>query len=98
MPTSEAMEMAKEIIRSSMNDPRGTYAERLPINIAAALDAKDAAPAEGGWRDIESALEESIKLQNHYAKLLNMQDGGYRLQFADASAWIQRLKNKVRTS
>ncbi len=39
------------------------------------------------------ALEESVKLQSHYAKLLNMRDGGARMDFADARAWLARLKN-----
>ncbi len=38
------------------------------------------------------ALEESVKLQSHYAKLLNMHDGGRRLEFKDANEWRQRLK------
>jgi len=38
------------------------------------------------------ALERSVKLQSHYAKLLNMYDGGERLQFATAQEWIARLQ------
>lgn len=38
------------------------------------------------------ALEESVKLQSHYADLLNIHDGGKRLQFKTVDAWIQRLK------
>jgi len=37
------------------------------------------------------ALEESVKLQSHYAGILNDYDGGKRLQFADAQAWLDRL-------
>ena len=37
------------------------------------------------------ALAESVKLQSHYAGLLNMHDGGRRLQFDSADGWIQRL-------
>jgi hypothetical protein len=37
------------------------------------------------------ALEKSVKLQSHYAVLLNIYDGGERIQFADADAWIKRL-------
>jgi hypothetical protein len=37
------------------------------------------------------ALEESVKLQSHYAELLNAWDGGERLKFADAGEWIARL-------
>jgi hypothetical protein len=38
------------------------------------------------------ALEESVKLQSHYATLLNMHDGGARRPFADAQAWLARLR------
>ena len=37
------------------------------------------------------ALEESVKLQSHYAMLLNMWDGGERMQFDSAQAWLDRL-------
>lgn len=40
---------------------------------------------------LELALDESIKLQSHYAELLNMHDGGQRIVFADSDAWIERL-------
>jgi hypothetical protein len=53
-----------------------------------------------GWRDkcsritkIEKALEESVKLQSHYAHLLNIWDGGQRMQFANSDAWIRRLED-----
>ena len=38
------------------------------------------------------ALEESVKLQTHYAKLLNMYDGGKRIGFDNADAWLSRLE------
>lgn len=38
------------------------------------------------------ALIESVKLQSHYAVLLNMHDGGERKQFPCVADWIQRLK------
>lgn len=37
------------------------------------------------------ALEESVKLQSHYANLLNMHDGGERLTFDSPAAWMNRL-------
>jgi hypothetical protein len=37
------------------------------------------------------ALDESVKLQSHYAELLNMHDGGQRIGFEDGKAWIARL-------
>lgn len=42
-------------------------------------------------RDLYVALEESVKLQSHYARLLNLYDCGGRLDFANAQAWIDRL-------
>lgn len=62
-------------------------------------------PADDGvwvrWEDVEvalashadlvAALKESIKLQSHYANLLNMQDGGNRLTFEHPAEWINRL-------
>lgn len=41
---------------------------------------------------LEVALVESVKLQAHYAELLNMHDGGQRTVFRDAAAWIARLR------
>lgn len=37
--------------------------------------------------ELESALRESLKLQSHYATLLNQYDGGKRIVFEDAEAW-----------
>jgi hypothetical protein len=41
---------------------------------------------------LRRALAESVKLQSHYASLLNQYDGGRRLQFPTALSWIQRLE------
>lgn len=41
--------------------------------------------------DLKTALAESLKLQAHYAKLLNLHDGGQRRLFPDADSWIARL-------
>lgn len=43
--------------------------------------------------EIFDALYESIKLQSHYAKLLNQYDNGHRLSFVNAYSWIQRLRD-----
>jgi len=40
---------------------------------------------------LQYALTESVKLQSHYAELLNQYDGGKRMTFADADAWCTRL-------
>jgi hypothetical protein len=42
--------------------------------------------------ELRNALEESVKLQSFYAKLLNQYDGGLRLKFANADEWISRLR------
>jgi hypothetical protein len=42
------------------------------------------------------ALEESVKLQSHYAALLNSYDAGKRIGFADAAAWVSRLAELAR--
>ncbi|MGD0278086.1 MAG: hypothetical protein ABSC11_02140 [Smithella sp.] len=44
---------------------------------------------------LEIALSESLKLQSHYAELLNMHDGGKRIGFKTIEEWINRLE-KVR--
>jgi hypothetical protein len=43
-------------------------------------------------KEIFDALEASVKLQSHYAELLNMHDGGTRLTFRDAYRWMARLR------
>lgn len=40
----------------------------------------------------EYALDESLKLQTHYAFLLNGYDGGKRREFPDIQSWLARLK------
>jgi hypothetical protein len=40
---------------------------------------------------LSEALSASVKLQSHYAKLLNSWDGGERMTFDDAEAWLRRL-------
>lgn len=42
--------------------------------------------------EVKIALEESVKLQGHYADLLNMHDGGERMIFKSATEWIERLR------
>lgn len=43
-------------------------------------------------RELTIALRESVRLQSHYATLLNQWDGGQRMPFKDSDAWIARLK------
>lgn len=39
------------------------------------------------------ALQHLVKLQSHYAHLLNMYDGGHRMEFESAEHWMQRLED-----
>jgi hypothetical protein len=50
-----------------------------------------AAPPPGA-QELREALAESLKLQSHYAELLNIYDGGGRMQFATIEAWLERLR------
>ena len=45
------------------------------------------------FEELKKALEKSVNLQSHYAKLLNMYDNGKRIEFKNADEWIERLKN-----
>lgn len=44
------------------------------------------------YDEVWEALEQSVKLQSHYATLLNMHDGGKRTPFKDANEWLHRLR------
>jgi len=48
--------------------------------------------------DLLVALEESVKLQSHYARLLNQWDGGQRRDFLDGTQWVDRLRETGRLS
>ena len=41
---------------------------------------------------LKEALEKSVKLQSHYAVLLNQYDGGERMIFTNAAQWMSRLQ------
>jgi hypothetical protein len=42
--------------------------------------------------NLEKALSESLKLQKHYAELLNCYDGGERITFDSIDEWLKRLE------
>jgi hypothetical protein len=44
------------------------------------------------YQELRFALEESVALQSHYAKLLNAYDGGRRRVFKNADEWLARLR------
>lgn len=72
-----------------------THIVRGPNNeIVAQLSQDSTGRSEANARLIaalRTALEESVKLQSHYALLLNMHDSGERLQFSSPEKWIERL-------
>jgi len=41
---------------------------------------------------LQYGLNESVKLQSHYAELLNMYDHGERIQFDTSEDWLQRIE------
>ena len=43
-------------------------------------------------KQLTKALNESVKLQSHYAGLLNMHDEGGRMMFASSDEWLERLR------
>lgn len=45
---------------------------------------------------LRDALERSVVLQSHYAGCLNAWDGGKRMEFPTADAWITRLASVAR--
>src|SRR5689334_17008480 len=69
----------------------------IPDGSADAI-ATELRAAATGLRDLGAALEESVKLQSHYADLLNAYDGGRRLYFPNAAAWLERLATLKSTS
>jgi hypothetical protein len=56
--------------------------ERLQTELAALREEN---------QKLREALDESVKLQSHYAVLLNEYDGGKRQHFVNSGAWIRRL-------
>lgn len=48
-------------------------------------------------RDLVQALEHSLSLQSHYAKLLNQFDGGERRGFSSVTEWMDRLRETGKT-
>lgn len=64
------------------------------IHVAAWL-GKDGRAVEdvppGAGRIFLHGLVESLKLQSHYAELLNAHDGGQRKTFPTAAEWLRRL-------
>lgn len=54
----------------------------------------EAEPIAARLRVLEHALRESVRLQSHYATLLNVWDGGTRQEFHTPEAWLARLAER----
>jgi hypothetical protein len=69
---------------------KGDYDDkrRFQRRLIAAYEALQALKASSA--EISDALFESVRLQSHYAELLNMHDGGARRTFTYAE-WLERL-------
>lgn len=48
--------------------------------------------AQDGIDELAEALDQSVKLQTHYAALLNQYDGGERRGFPTVAGWVARLR------
>lgn len=82
--------------------PKETPVHRAEVYDAIQAEGRDVTLAKDASRDpadnahdietLRAALEQSLKLQTHYAELLNMHDGGRRFGFPSAEAWIDRLR------
>lgn len=54
--------------------------------------------AVNAHEELVKALEESLKLQSHYAGLLNSYDSGERLTFSTVEQWLNRLNAIAKAS
>jgi hypothetical protein len=63
-----------------------------PVAMADVLKAHIEVCPEHPASKLKAALEQSVKLQAHYAELLNMHDGGQRIVFKSAEEWMARLQ------
>ena len=87
-PSTEAREKASSFYRTHPSPDASWYVNEVLIpQLAFHFDAF----AEAARREERKALEESVKLQSHYAELLNQYDGGQRISFKDADDWKYRL-------
>jgi hypothetical protein len=98
-----AVDIAAAAIANARGNRRGVpniinILEILPPSLVEEVteDAKAALEAVG-YQELTEALEESVKLQAHYAELLNMHDGGERLVFKTVAEWRERLTEVRKT-
>ncbi len=72
------------------NDPLPpTHSEKATLRAQRDYYRTAAAALRG---ELETALAASLKLQSHYAGILNMYDGGNRILFENVNQWLERLR------
>jgi len=77
-----------EVVNGICNDCRKPFA-RISTELRCECETSE---LRQEIEDFKKALEESVKLQSHYAGILNMYDGGQRIEFKDADEWVKRLR------
>lgn len=100
----ERAEHWRALSREAHNQRQYQYADRCDVRYEVASDLAQRlralipaghSPAPAGEAQVErlrAALDRSVRLQSHYAELLNIYDGGQRMQFASAEEWMKRLE------
>lgn len=97
-PTREQIELAAAAIANERGGRRGmpqitNVLDLLPGTLREeVVEDATAALAAVGLGELCEALAESVKLQSHYAELLNMHDGGQRITFRSEREWMARLR------
>ena len=91
-----AMPESIPAIDISVSNLRAIMEEVVSASRAAAYPGKFDCYANAEPALTRLALEESVRLQAHYAALLNQYDGGKRIVFASADEWIARLRALTR--
>jgi hypothetical protein len=90
-PRPVPVDFVLEVNRKDCAGWAGVRFKLDPIPEGQSVHAVDAARVST-IGELRKALDESVKLQSHYAQLLNGYDGGQRMEFASADAWIERLR------
>lgn len=91
-PLDESAPRSSHCYRDSVEQLKAECSAWQSDDCPVELRADAAERIAKAFPDLAKALEESVKLQTHYAELLNMHDGGERIGFESADAWIDRLR------
>lgn len=90
-----SQEKDRQVLRISQDFELDVFAYAGPTGDFIVTGSRDSCEAIARMTsrldELKKALEESVRLQSHYAGLLNMYDNGERREFENAQAWIDRL-------